>query len=108
MLVPACHNLATVVRAGRRKTPDTEETMDTSGKARKTGSAFRMECAVGVNVRAKPGTLWALLTNAAEFPKWNSTVTSVEGQIALGKENCAARDGSTGPRLQAQGDRARA
>jgi hypothetical protein len=59
--------------------------MDTSGKARKTKTAFRMECAVGVNVRAKPGTLWALLTNAAEFPKWNSTVTAIEGDIALGQ-----------------------
>jgi hypothetical protein len=59
--------------------------MDTSGKARKTKTAFRMECAVGVNIRAKPGTLWALLTNAAEFPKWNSTVTAIEGDIALGQ-----------------------
>jgi hypothetical protein len=59
--------------------------MDTSGKARKTKSAFRMECAVGINARAKPETLWALLTNAAELPKWNSTVTAVEGTIALGE-----------------------
>ena len=46
--------------------------MDTSGKAKKTETAFRMECAVSINVRAKARTVWTLLTNAAEFPKWNS------------------------------------
>jgi hypothetical protein len=50
--------------------------MDTSGKAQKTKTAFRMECAVGINVRAKP----------AQFPKWNSTVTGIEGEIALGQK----------------------
>jgi hypothetical protein len=60
--------------------------MDTSGKAEKTKTAFRMECAVAINVRAKPATVWALLTNAAEFPKWNSTVTGIEGEIALGRK----------------------
>src|SRR5262249_30541786 len=34
--------------------------------------------------RATPATLWALLTNASEFPKWNTTVTSIDGDIALG------------------------
>jgi hypothetical protein len=60
--------------------------MDTSGKAQKTKTAFRMECAVGINVRAKPATLWTLLTDAAQFPKWNSTVTGIEGEIALGQK----------------------
>jgi hypothetical protein len=59
--------------------------MDTSGKAHQSKSTFRMECAVGINVRAKPDTLWALLTNAAVLPKWSSTVTAVEGTIALGE-----------------------
>jgi hypothetical protein len=60
--------------------------MDATGKATKTKTAFRMECAVAINVHAKPGTLWALLTNAAEFPAWNSTVTGIEGEIALGQK----------------------
>ena len=65
---------------------DRSTSVDTSGKAQKTASAFRMECAVGVNVRAQAGALWALLTNAADFPKWNSTVTGIEGEIALGSK----------------------
>jgi|HubBroStandDraft_1064217.scaffolds.fasta_scaffold132620_2 hypothetical protein len=60
--------------------------MDASGKARKTKTAFRMECAVEIDVQAPPGTLWAVLTNAAEFPKWNSTVSKLQGEIALGKK----------------------
>jgi hypothetical protein len=63
-----------------------ENTMAPSGKARKTKTAFSMEYAVAVNVRAKPDALWALLTNAAEFPRWNSTVTRVGGEIALGRK----------------------
>ncbi len=60
--------------------------MDTSGKAKKTSSAFRMECAVAIQVHAKPRTVWALLTNSKDFPTWNSTVTAVEGDIALGQK----------------------
>jgi hypothetical protein len=45
-----------------------------------------MECAVAVNVRAAPATIWALLTNAADFPRWNSTIKSLEGDIAVGKK----------------------
>lgn len=43
-----------------------------------------MDCAISATIRAKPETVWALLTDAAGFPKWNSTVTSIEGPIALG------------------------
>lgn len=56
-----------------------------SGRARKVTSAFRMECAVAINIQASPGKLWSLLTNAADFPRWNSTVQSLEGPIALGQ-----------------------
>jgi uncharacterized protein YndB with AHSA1/START domain len=30
--------------------------------------------------------MWALLTNAADFPRWNSTITSAEGDIKEGGE----------------------
>jgi hypothetical protein len=45
-----------------------------------------MEHAVRIEVRARPSTIWAMLTNAAEFPSWNSTVKSIEGDIALGNK----------------------
>lgn len=54
-------------------------------KATKTATTFRMECAISVKIDAKPTKIWALLTDAKAFPKWNSTVTSIEGEIAEGK-----------------------
>lgn len=56
-----------------------------SGRAHKVTSAFRMECAVAISIQAPPGRVWSLLTNAADFPRWNSTVESIEGEIAPGQ-----------------------
>jgi hypothetical protein len=46
---------------------------------------FWMSCRVELTIRARAGTLWHLLTSAKDFPRWNSTVTSVEGQIREGE-----------------------
>ena len=56
-----------------------------NGKATKTKSAFRMEYSAGINIKAKAEKVWALMTNAADFPRWNSTVKSIEGKIASGE-----------------------
>ena len=61
------------------------ENIAITGKASKTKSAFRMEYSAGVNIKAKADWVWALMTNAADFPRWNSTVKSIEGKIALGQ-----------------------
>ena len=45
-----------------------------------------MECSVRCNIAASPKVIWALLTNAADFPRWNSTVTSITGEIAKGNK----------------------
>jgi len=50
-----------------------------------TSSMFTMTCAVEVNIRAVPEIVWRLLTDAEGFPRWNSTVTGVEGQIREGE-----------------------
>jgi hypothetical protein len=52
----------------------------------KTTSTFRMECRVAIHIAAPAERIWALLTDAADFPRWNSTVTSIEGTIALGEK----------------------
>jgi hypothetical protein len=51
-----------------------------------TASTFRMECAVRCNIAASPARIWALLTTASDIPRWNSTVTSVGGEIAKGNK----------------------
>ena len=60
--------------------------MNADGHARKSRETFRMECGVSIDIEARPEKIWSLLTDAANFPRWNSTVTSVDGQIALGQK----------------------
>ncbi len=60
--------------------------MNAESMASKTSSTFRMECSVRCNIAASPKVIWALLTNAADFPRWNSTVTSITGEIAKGNK----------------------
>jgi hypothetical protein len=55
----------------------------TPAKAEKTRQTFRMTCAVTINIQATPDRVWAVLTDAAGFPRWNSTVSRVGGTIAL-------------------------
>lgn len=46
---------------------------------------FSMACSVALNIRAPAARIWTLLTDAAGFPRWNSTVTKVEGRIDEGE-----------------------
>ena len=57
-----------------------------NGYASKTKTTFRMEDAVAINIQATPKDIWAFLTNAEDFPRWNSTVNNIEGVIALGEK----------------------
>lgn len=50
----------------------------------KTESTFRLEYTIVTSIAAPPATIWRHLTNAAAFPSWNSTVTSIEGMIESG------------------------
>ncbi|MDB5216528.1 MAG: Polyketide cyclase/dehydrase [Myxococcaceae bacterium] len=55
-------------------------------KATKSASAFRMTCAVSIDIQAAPERIWEILTDAADFPRWNSTVTRIKGTIAAGEK----------------------
>lgn len=54
--------------------------------AQKTQTTFRQSCSVSCDIQAAPEKIWALLTDARRFPSWSSTVTSLEGDIALGQK----------------------
>ena len=54
--------------------------------ATKSTSTFRIETSVSVAIKASADTIWKLLTDAAKFPSWNSTVTSIDGTIAAGEK----------------------
>ena len=45
-----------------------------------------MEYHAAATIHASPEAIWALLTDAAQYPEWNPTVVRVEGEIALGKK----------------------
>lgn len=56
-----------------------------NGQATESKRAFRRVVGVATTIKATPQRVWELLTNAAEIPRWNSTVSSVEGTVALGE-----------------------
>jgi hypothetical protein len=37
-------------------------------------------------IQATPDVIWRILTDAPSYPAWNSTVTLVDGRIALGEK----------------------
>jgi hypothetical protein len=45
-----------------------------------------MSCEITCNINAAPERIWALLTSADDFPRWNSTVTSLKGPIQHGQK----------------------
>lgn len=54
-------------------------------KFSQTQTAFSLTCRVVINIRAKASRVWYLLTDAQGFPRWNSTVTKIEGEIREGE-----------------------
>jgi hypothetical protein len=61
-------------------------TENINGKATHTQKTFNMQYVVTTNINAKATDIWAILTNASNFPKWNSTIKSIKGKIALGEK----------------------
>ena len=57
-----------------------------SPTAVKTKSTFRQSVRVDVDIKATPERIWSLLTNVAETPRWNSTITQIDGRVALGEQ----------------------
>jgi uncharacterized protein YndB with AHSA1/START domain len=57
-----------------------------SGKAVTVKKLFSRQTSVSATIQAAPAIIWALLTNASDFPRWNSTVISIEGEIRPGAQ----------------------
>ena len=54
------------------------------GVASTTRTMFSQSTRIAQHIDAGAATVWRLLTTGAEYPRWNSTVVSLDGQIALG------------------------
>jgi hypothetical protein len=42
--------------------------------------------ATSITIQARPEPVWALLTDAAGYQQWNSTVEKIDGRIAAGEK----------------------
>lgn len=56
------------------------------GKAKTERTTFHRETTISIGIKADPAIVWALLTKAADYPRWNSTVVSIEGNIGQGEK----------------------
>jgi len=68
---------------GRLATAMAPEPQD--GKATTARTTFRLAIAVTKSIEAPTTTVWSLLTDLRAQSKWNSTLTSIEGKVALGE-----------------------
>ncbi len=50
-----------------------------------TDGVFSMACSVAANIKADARIVWRVLTDAPGYPRWNSTVTGIEGVIREGE-----------------------
>jgi uncharacterized protein YndB with AHSA1/START domain len=60
--------------------------MTANARATTERSTFGRTTSVSTEINADPAIVWKLLTNAADYPRWNSTVISVSGSIAAGEK----------------------
>jgi hypothetical protein len=45
---------------------------------------FSRETAISIDIQADKSIIWALLTDASDYQRWNSTVISIDGTITKG------------------------
>ncbi len=67
---------ATIVR--RLRDP---ATLQPNGKAERTREKDALDYSVAIQIAAPPEAVWAILTNSAGYPAWNSTVVKIDGDI---------------------------
>ena len=60
--------------------------MAQDGKATTIKKAFNRETTISIDIKSDPAIIWTLLTNASDYPRWNSTVISIDGDIQKGKK----------------------
>ncbi|WP_109833182.1 SRPBCC domain-containing protein [Reichenbachiella versicolor] len=57
-----------------------------NGKSSTIKKTFQRTTTVSQFINSDASVIWSLLTNAKEFPSWNSTVISIDGKIDLGEK----------------------
>jgi len=54
-------------------------------KANTVKKTFSRQTSISVDINADAAVIWALLTNAADYPRWNPTIVFITGKIAAGE-----------------------
>ena len=52
-----------------------------SGKATTTKTTFSRTTTISIDISSTPEVVWSLLTNAKNYPTWNTTVVNIDGEI---------------------------
>ena len=78
--------LAGLVACASVAPPQAAEPIELDGSATSLSGKRYLEYRIGTNIQAKPGEVWAILTDAGAYPEWNSTVISIDGTIAGGEQ----------------------
>ena len=60
--------------------------LTSNGKAVTTKKTFSRETDVSIQIQADKSVIWKLLTNAKDYPRWNSTIVSIDGNITKGEK----------------------
>lgn len=63
---------------------NTKTMMAQNGKAITTKKTFSRETTISTSIKADAAIVWTLLTNARDYPRWNSTILSLDGEIRQG------------------------
>ena len=61
-------------------------TMAQDGKAHTIKKTFSRATEITTTIQSDASVVWSLLTDATNFPSWNSTVISIDGKIAIGEK----------------------
>ena len=54
------------------------------GKATTEKKTFKRTTSISQVIQAPPSVVWGLLSDAQDYPRWNSTIVSLEGEIREG------------------------
>ena len=57
-----------------------------TNKASTVRKTFSRTTSASAVIHADTDIIWALLTNASDFKRWNSTIVSIDGKIAKGEK----------------------
>ena len=61
-------------------------TLAQNGKASTVKKTFSRSTEVSIDIDAPAASIWKILTNANDFARWNSTIVSLRGNIAVGEK----------------------